>query len=168
MLGKHHQAYVNKLNSIAESDPEVGKKSIEELVKTTSGVTFNQAAQVFNHDFYWYSLKPNGGGAPTGKVAELINRDFGSFDSFKAKFNENCVAHFGSGWVWLVKNENGKLEIVQTHDADCPIRHKKIPLITCDVWEHAYYIDKRNNRAGYVDNFWNLVNWEFANKNLEN
>jgi len=110
--------------------------------------------------------KKNGGGAPGGKIATAINNSFGSFDSFKAKFTEAAVNHFGSGWAWLVRDQNNKLEIISTHDAGCPITEGKIPVLTCDVWEHAYYIDYRNDRASYVDRYWNLVNWEFAEHNL--
>ena len=134
---------------------------------TANGPIFNNAAQVWNHTFYWNSLSPNGGGAPKGKVAELINRDFGSFDAFKTTFNATATGHFASGWAWLVQDADGKLKVVDTHDAGHPQRDGKgKPIFTCDVWEHAYYIDHRNARAKYMDSFWNIVNWDFANQNL--
>eukprot|EP01097_Dermamoeba_algensis_P007975 TRINITY_DN515_c0_g1_i3.p1 TRINITY_DN515_c0_g1~~TRINITY_DN515_c0_g1_i3.p1 ORF type:complete len:200 (+),score=64.40 TRINITY_DN515_c0_g1_i3:63-662(+) len=163
---KHHRGYVNKLNQLAAEKPAWAGKSYEELIKTESGVVFNQAAQIWNHTFYWKSLSPNGGGAPTGKVAELINEAFGSFDAFKEKFSAAASGHFGSGWAWLVRDDNNKLQIVSTHDAGNPIKDGHIPVLTCDVWEHAYYIDFRNDRPKYIATWWNLVNWEFANSNL--
>eukprot|EP01097_Dermamoeba_algensis_P007978 TRINITY_DN515_c0_g1_i7.p1 TRINITY_DN515_c0_g1~~TRINITY_DN515_c0_g1_i7.p1 ORF type:complete len:194 (+),score=63.06 TRINITY_DN515_c0_g1_i7:63-644(+) len=164
---KHHRGYVNKLNQLAAEKPAWAGKSYEELIKTESGVVFNQAAQIWNHTFYWKSLSPNGGGAPTGKVAELINEAFGSFDAFKEKFSAAASGHFGSGWAWLVRDDNNKLQIVSTHDAGNPIKDGHIPVLTCDVWEHAYYIDFRNDRPKYIATWWNLVNWEFANSNLK-
>eukprot|EP01097_Dermamoeba_algensis_P007977 TRINITY_DN515_c0_g1_i6.p1 TRINITY_DN515_c0_g1~~TRINITY_DN515_c0_g1_i6.p1 ORF type:complete len:166 (+),score=53.13 TRINITY_DN515_c0_g1_i6:63-560(+) len=131
---KHHRGYVNKLNQLAAEKPAWAGKSYEELIKTESGVVFNQAAQIWNHTFYWKSLSPNGGGAPTGKVAELINEAFGSFDAFKEKFSAAASGHFGSGWAWLVRDDNNKLQIVSTHDAGNPIKDGHIPVLTCDVW----------------------------------
>lgn len=164
--GKHHAGYVKKLNAAIESDESLQGKSLEELVKTTSGGVFNNAAQTWNHTFYWHSMSPNGGGEPTGAIKEAIDRDFGSFDAFKAAFTKEASTHFGSGWAWLVKNADGKLEVTSTHDAGCPLTDGKTPLLTCDVWEHAYYIDRRNARPDYIASWWSLVNWDFANANL--
>ncbi|EER08188.1 iron-dependent superoxide dismutase, putative [Perkinsus marinus ATCC 50983] len=163
--GKHHATYVANLNKICAEDGDVAKMSMEEIIKTKSGGVFNQAAQAWNHTFFWNSLSPSGGNAPTGKVADLINRDFGSFEEFKKQFTAAAVGHFGSGWAWLVA-DNGKLKVVQGHDAGCPLRDGQIPIINCDVWEHAYYIDYRNARPKYVEHFWEIVNWDFANKNV--
>ncbi|KAF4672006.1 Fibronectin type III and SPRY domain-containing protein 1 [Perkinsus chesapeaki] len=163
--GKHHATYVANLNKICNEDNEIAKLSLEEIIKTKSGGVFNQAAQTFNHTFFWNSLSPNGGNAPTGKIAELINRDFGSFEEFKSQFTAAAVGHFGSGWAWLVA-DNGKLKVVQGHDAGCPLRDGQTPILNCDVWEHAYYIDYRNARPKYVEHFWEIVNWDFANKNV--
>ncbi|MCC6574822.1 MAG: superoxide dismutase [Planctomycetes bacterium] len=164
--GKHHKAYLDKLNELTAGKPEASK-SLEELIKTTEGVLFNQAAQVWNHTFYWSCLKKGGGGAPTGKLADAIKRDFGSFDDFKKKFSEAGMTQFGSGWAWLVY-KGGKLEVAKTPNAECPIKGGATPIITCDVWEHAYYIDYRNARAKFLDVFLaNLANWDFANANYE-
>ncbi|MGV3621817.1 MAG: superoxide dismutase [Archangium sp.] len=158
---KHHQAYMTNLKNLLEGKPEA-EKSLEEIVKTSSGGVFNNAAQVWNHTFYWNSMKPSGGGEPTGALAEAIKRDFGSYADFKKQFAEASVKQFGSGWGWLVK-EGDKLKIVTTGNAETPITKGQTPLITCDVWEHAYYIDYRNPRAKYVDTFLEkLVNWEWA------
>lgn len=164
--GKHHQAYVTKLNELVAADASLAGKSLEDLVRSTSGGVFNQAAQVWNHTFYWHSMKPGGGGEPTGALKAAIDEAFGSFADFKAKFSAAAVGQFGSGWAWLVKNEGGKLEIVQTSNAGCPLTENKKPLLTCDVWEHAYYVDYRNARPKYVEAWWNLVNWEHAAKQL--
>eukprot|EP01099_Mayorella_cantabrigiensis_P001090 TRINITY_DN1448_c0_g1_i1.p1 TRINITY_DN1448_c0_g1~~TRINITY_DN1448_c0_g1_i1.p1 ORF type:complete len:214 (+),score=66.95 TRINITY_DN1448_c0_g1_i1:57-644(+) len=166
---KHHQAYVNKLNLLIKDRADLNTLSIEELVKTTDGVIFNQAAQVWNHTFYWHSLSPNGGGQPPAgsKIAEAITSSFGTFDAFKDQFSAAAAGHFGSGWAWLVRDENNKLEVVSTHDAENPIKSGKTPVLTCDVWEHAYYIDYRNDRPKYVASWWNVVNWDFAEKNLK-
>lgn len=136
------------------------------MIKTKSGPVFNLAAQIWNHTFYWHSLSPNGGGKPTGKIAKAIDDSFGSFEKFKEEFSAAASGHFGSGWAWLVRDENNKLEVMQTHDAGNPMTQGKIPVLTCDVWEHAYYIDYRNDRAAYVNAWWNLVNWKFAEQNL--
>eukprot|EP01065_Artemidia_motanka_P047975 TRINITY_DN7626_c0_g1_i1.p1 TRINITY_DN7626_c0_g1~~TRINITY_DN7626_c0_g1_i1.p1 ORF type:complete len:210 (+),score=88.92 TRINITY_DN7626_c0_g1_i1:61-690(+) len=166
---KHHTGYYKKLQAAAASRPELESKSNVEILLSEpegSGV-FNLAAQIYNHDFYWKSMSPSGGGAPSGAVAAKIEEDFGSFEKFQAEFSAQAGAHFGSGWVWLVQNkETKKLQIVQTHDASCPLTAGLQPIITCDVWEHAFYIDYRNDKPTYVANFWGLVNWEFANKNL--
>lgn len=163
--GKHHQAYVDKLNAAVEGKPEASK-SLEEIVTSSQGGLFNNAAQVWNHTFYWNCLSPNGGGAPQGTIKEAIDKSFGSFEEFKKTFTDKSVTLFGSGWAWLVKSKDGKLEIVQTKDAGCPLTSGQKPVLTCDVWEHAYYVDYRNARPKYVDAFWNLVNWEFAAKQL--
>jgi Fe-Mn family superoxide dismutase len=164
--GKHHQAYVTKLNELVGADASLAGKSLEDLVRTTSGGVFNQAAQVWNHTFYWHSMKPGGGGEPTGALKAAIDEAFGSFADFKTKFTNAAIGQFGSGWAWLVKNEGGKLEVVQTSNAGCPLTESKKPLLTCDVWEHAYYVDYRNARAKYVEAWWNLVNWDHAAKLL--
>jgi Fe-Mn family superoxide dismutase len=159
--GKHHQAYVTNLNNLVKGT-DMESKSLEEIIKSSTGGIFNNAAQVWNHTFYWNCLSPNGGGAPAGALADAINKAFGSFDAFKEKFTQSCVTNFGSGWTWLVKNKDGALEIVNTGNAGCPLTEGKKPLLTCDVWEHAYYIDYRNARPKYVETFWNLVNWNFV------
>ncbi len=160
--GKHHRAYVNKLNELTK-DNDYGKMSLEEVIKATqNGPIFNNAAQVWNHTFYWHCMKPHGGGEPKGKVAEAIKKSFGSFEEFKTKFNQAATGQFGSGWAWLVKSPNGDLEVYSTSNAHDPLAEGKKAILTCDVWEHAYYLDTRNDRAKYVENFWNLVNWDFV------
>ncbi|WHQ44453.1 superoxide dismutase [Fe] [Alcaligenes faecalis] len=163
--GKHHQAYVTNLNNLV-AGTEFENASLEDVVKKSSGGVFNNAAQVWNHTFYWNSLSPNGGGAPTGKVADAINAKWGSFDAFKEAFTKSAVGNFGSGWTWLVKKADGSLDIVNTSNAGTTLTSDDVALITCDVWEHAYYIDYRNARPKYLEVFWNLVNWDFAAKNL--
>eukprot|EP00667_Euglena_gracilis_P004068 EG_transcript_4083 len=170
--GRHHQAYVTRLNELlrAEENAAWRGKSVEELVLGTQGALFNQAAQIWNHDFYWRCLRANPSGAPnppTGAVKDLIDRDFGSFEQLQAQFTAACVGHFGSGWVWLVYGADQRLAIVQGHDASNPLRDGRgIPILTCDVWEHAYYIDHRNARPAYVARWWQLVNWDFVNDTL--
>ena len=162
---KHHAAYLTNLKGLIEGTPEA-EKSLEEIVKTSSGKVFNNAAQVWNHDFFWESMKPHGGGEPTGPIAALINRDFGSFAAFKKAFTDAAVGQFGSGWAWLVKDGDA-LKIVTTSNAETPLTRGVTPLVTCDVWEHAYYVDYRNLRAKFVDVFLtSLINWDFATKNL--
>ncbi len=163
--GKHHQTYVTNLNKLTEGKPEADM-SLEELIKSSSGGVFNNAAQVWNHTFYWNCLSPNGGGAPTGKLAEAIDAAFGSFEEFKSQFSTSAATNFGSGWTWLVKKADGNLAIVNTSNAGNPMTDGDTPLLTCDVWEHAYYIDYRNARPKYVESFWNLVNWDFVAGNL--
>ena len=163
--GKHHAGYVKKLNAAIEADSSLAGKSLEDLIKTQKGGVFNNAAQVWNHTFYWNSLSPGGGGEPTGSIAEAINKSFGSFSDFKEKFSAAAGGHFGSGWAWVVK-DGDKLAIVDTHDAGNPLTEGKKPVLTCDVWEHAYYIDYRNARPDYIAAWWNLVNWDFASQNL--
>ena len=163
--GKHHQTYVTNLNNLIPGT-EFEKMSLEEIVRKSSGGIFNNAAQIWNHTFYWHSLSPQGGGAPTGALGDAINKTFGSFEEFKKIFTQTALTTFGSGWAWLVKNKDGSLAIVSTSNAACPLTAGQTPLLTCDVWEHAYYVDYRNARANYVAAFWNLVNWDFAAKNL--
>ncbi|MBS3952895.1 MAG: superoxide dismutase [Fe] [Methylomicrobium sp.] len=164
--GKHHQTYVTNLNNLVPGTEFEGL-SLEDIIKKSSGGVFNNAAQIWNHTFYWNSLSPNGGGEPTGGLANAINRTFGSFQEFKEAFTKCAVTTFGSGWAWLVKNPDGTLELVSTSNAGCPLTDGKVPLLTCDVWEHAYYIDYRNARPAYLEAFWALVNWEFASANYE-
>ena len=163
--GKHHQAYVTKLNSLVEADSSLAGKSLEELIRTTKGGVFNQAAQVWNHTFYWNSMSPSGGGEPKGAIADAIKKSFGSFSDFKERFSAAAAGHFASGWAWLVK-DGDKLEVVDLHDAGNPLTLGKKPILTCDVWEHAYYVDYRNARPKYIEAWWNLVNWDHANKQL--
>lgn len=163
--GKHHQTYVTNLNNLVKGT-DLENKSLEELIKTTEGGIFNNAAQVWNHTFYWNCLAPNAGGAPTGKIAEAINKVFGSFEEFKKQFNDAAAKNFGSGWTWLVKKADGSLAIVNTSNAATPVSGEDKPLLTVDVWEHAYYIDYRNARVKYLEEFWALVNWSFVEANL--
>jgi len=163
--GKHHQTYVTNLNNLV-AGTEFESSSLEDIIKKSSGGVFNNAAQVWNHTFYWDSLSPNGGGEPTGELLAAINAKWGSVDSFKEAFNKSGAGNFGSGWTWLVKKADGSLDIVNTSNAATPITTADKPLFTCDVWEHAYYIDYRNARPKYLENFWNLVNWDFAAANL--
>ncbi len=164
--GKHHQGYVNKLNNLVQGT-ELEGQSLEEIIKATAGDSskagiFNNAAQVWNHTFFWYSMKPNGGGNPLGEIASKINSDFGGLDQFKAQFKQAATSQFGSGWAWLVL-ENGTLKVDKTPNAENPMTQGKTPLLTLDVWEHAYYLDYQNRRGDYVDNFLNhLINWDFV------
>lgn len=164
--GKHHATYVAKLNGLVEGT-DLAEKSLEEIVKTSAGPIFNNAAQVWNHTFYWNCLAPNAGGEPTGAVADAINASFGSFAEFQAAWNDKAVNNFGSSWTWLVKKADGALEIVNTSNAGTPLTDESVtPLLTVDLWEHAYYIDYRNARPNYLNGFWALVNWDFVAKNL--
>ena len=163
--GKHHNTYVVNLNNLIKGTEFEGK-SLGEIIKTSTGGIFNNAAQVWNHTFYWHCLSPKGGNAPTGAVAEAINKAFGSFDAFKEELTKSAIGNFGSGWTWLVKKADGSLAIVNTSNAATPLTNGDKPLLTVDVWEHAYYIDYRNARPKYLENFWALVNWEFVAKNL--
>src|SRR3989339_506850 len=158
--GKHHQAYVDKLNSLI-SKTKWASQSLEEMIQEAEGAIFNNAAQVWNHSFYWNGLKSKGGGEPSGKLLEQIVATFGSFSDFKEKFKTAALNQFGSGWAWLIKDQSGELSILTSSNADNPLRHGLKPILTCDVWEHAYYIDYRNARATYLDAFWQIVNWEF-------
>ncbi|NRA62525.1 MAG: superoxide dismutase [Fe] [Psychrobium sp.] len=164
--GKHHATYVAKLNGLVEST-DLASKSLEEIIKSSNGPVFNNAAQIWNHTFYWNSLSPNGGGQPTGALLEAINAAFGSFDAFVAAFNDKAVNNFASSWTWLVKKADGTLEIVNTSNAATPLTDDSItPLMTVDLWEHAYYIDYRNVRPNYLKGFWSLINWDFASANF--
>jgi Fe-Mn family superoxide dismutase len=163
--GKHHQTYVTNLNNLI-SGTSFEDATLESIVTRSEGGMFNNAAQIWNHTFYWNSLSPNGGGAPTGALADAINAKFGSFEEFKAEFAKCAVTTFGSGWAWLVKNSDGSIELVSTSNAATPLTEGQTPLLTCDVWEHAYYIDYRNARPKYLEAFWALVNWEFASANF--
>ncbi|WP_454762984.1 superoxide dismutase [Fe] [Cupriavidus campinensis] len=162
---KHHQTYVTNLNNLIKGT-EFENDSLEAIVKKSSGGIFNNAAQVWNHTFYWDSMKPNGGGQPAGALADAINAKWGSFDKFKEEFTKVAVGTFGSGWAWLVKKTDGSLDLVSTSNAATPLTTDAKPLLTCDVWEHAYYIDYRNARPKYLEAFWNVVNWDFAAKNF--
>ena len=164
--GKHHAAYVTNLNKLA-IDTEFATMSLEAVIKTSSGSLFNNAAQVWNHTFYWHCLSPNGGGEPTGKLADAINKAFGSFAAFKEQFTQASIGTFGSGWAWLVQDNQNRLKIISTSNAGTPITEDLTPLMTCDVWEHAYYIDYRNSRPDYLGAFWKLVNWSFIADNLQ-
>lgn len=163
--GKHHQTYVTNLNNLVPGT-EFENATLEEIVKKSSGGVFNNAAQVWNHTFYWNSLSPNGGGEPSGKLADAIKAKWGSVDAFKEAFNKSAAGNFGSGWTWLVKKSDGSVDIVNTSNAATPLTTDDVALLTCDVWEHAYYIDYRNARPKYLETFWKLVNWSFAEKNF--
>lgn len=163
--GKHHQTYVTNLNNLVPGTEFEGL-SLEEIVLKSSGGIFNNAAQVWNHTFYWNCLSPNGGGQPKGELADAIYAKFGSFAAFQEEFTKCAVTTFGSGWAWLVKNADGSLALVSTSNAACPLTAGQVPLLTCDVWEHAYYIDYRNARPKYLEAFWALVNWDFAAANF--
>jgi superoxide dismutase, Fe-Mn family len=162
--GKHHQTYVTKLNGLIEGS-EYADMSLEDIIKKANGGVFNNAAQVFNHDFFWNGLTPNGSEI-SSDVEAALNEAFGSIDKFKEEFTNTAVNHFGSGWAWLVKDSSGKLSIIATSNANNPLTEGLTPVLTCDVWEHAYYIDTRNARPAYLENFWKLVNWDFVSKNL--
>ena len=163
--GKHHQAYVTNLNNLIKGT-EFENASLEEIIRKSSGGIFNNAAQVWNHTFYWNCLAPRAGGEPKGPLADAINRKFASFTAFKEAFSKSAVGNFGSGWTWLVKKADGTVDIANTSNAATPLTGADKPLLTCDVWEHAYYVDYRNRRPDYVAAFWNLVHWDFAAKNF--
>ncbi len=163
--GKHHQTYVNNLNNLVPGT-EFENSTLEEIIQKSSGGIFNNAAQVWNHTFYWNCLTPNGQGQPAGELASAIDAAFGSFDEFKTQFSTSAATNFGSGWTWLVKNADGSLEIVNTSNAGNPLTSGQTPLLTCDVWEHAYYIDYRNARPKYLEAFWGIVNWDFVAENF--
>lgn len=163
--GKHHQAYVNNLNNLVPGTEFEGK-SLEDIIKSSSGGIFNNGAQVWNHTFYWNCLAPNAGGTPTGTVEDAIVESFGSFNEFKDKFSKAAATLFGSGWAWLVKKSDGKLEIIQESNAGNPIKNGHTPILTCDVWEHAYYLDKQNRRPDYIADFWNLIDWNSVKNRL--
>lgn len=166
--GKHHAAYVNNLKGLVK-DTELEGMDVVDLIKRAHREQniplFNNAAQHWNHSFFWNCLSPNGGKNPNGKIKELIERDFSSFDNFKEEFSTITTKLFGAGWAWLAQNEDGQLEIVPMKDAHTPLTENKKPILTLDVWEHAYYIDYRNARPKFVEGFWEIVNWDFANEN---
>ena len=164
--GKHHQAYVTNLNNMI-AGTEFADMSLEDIIRKSQGGMFNNAAQIWNHTFYWNCLKPNGGNEPTGALADAINKAFGSFAEFKDAFTKSAIGNFGSSWTWLVKKADGSLALASTIGAGCPLTSGDTPLLTCDVWEHAYYIDYRNMRPKYVEAFWNLVNWDFVASNMK-
>ncbi len=164
--GKHHASYVDKLNSMVEGT-DMADQSLEDIIRNSSGGLFNNAAQIWNHTFYWHSLSPNGGGEPEGALADAIKAAFGSVEAFKEQFSASAAGNFGSGWTWLVQAADGTLDIVNTDDAETPLTQDGLtPLLTCDVWEHAYYIDYRNARPAYLEAFWAVVNWKFAASNM--
>ena len=163
--GKHHATYVTNLNNLVPGT-EFENKPLEDIVKGATGGIFNNAAQVWNHAFYWHCLSPQGGGAPSGALADAINAAFGSFEEFKQQFSTSAATNFGSGWTWLVKGSDGGLAIVNTGNAATPLTEGAKPILTVDVWEHAYYIDYRNARPKYVEAFWNIVNWDFVASQL--
>ncbi|AMP90901.1 superoxide dismutase [Fe] [Legionella pneumophila] len=164
--GKHHNTYVTNLNKLIPGT-EFESMTLEEIIMKAKGGIFNNAAQVWNHTFYWHSMSPNGGGEPKGKLAEAINKNFGSFAAFKEQFTQTAATTFGSGWAWLVQDQAGALKIINTSNAGTPMTEGLQALLTCDVWEHAYYIDYRNRRPDYIEAFWSLVNWDFASSNLK-
>ncbi len=159
--GKHHKTYVDTLNKLTEGTEWDGK-DLDDVVKGASGKLFNQAAQHWNHDFYWKCMSPDGGGKPSGDLAQAIDKAFGKFDDFAEQFKQTAIGTFGSGWAWLVKKSDGSLDIVSASNAGNPLTEGHTPLLTCDVWEHAYYIDYRNARPKYVDAFFELINWDFV------
>ncbi|MEO5596698.1 MAG: Fe-Mn family superoxide dismutase [Lysobacteraceae bacterium] len=163
--GKHHKTYVDNLNKMI-AGTEFEDMPLEEIIRKAQGGMFNNAAQVWNHTFYWNCLAPKGGGEPGGKLGESITKAFGSFASFKEEFTKTATGTFGSGWGWLVQRADGSLALISTSNAGTPITGSDKPLLTCDVWEHAYYIDYRNARPKYVEAFWNLVNWDFVSQNM--
>jgi|TARA_B110000240_G_scaffold133149_1_gene147780 Fe-Mn family superoxide dismutase len=163
--GKHHQTYVTNLNKLVPGTA-FEDLSVEQIIMKAEGGIFNNAAQIWNHTFYWNGLTPNGKDVASGTLASAITEKFGSFDEFKAKFSTSAATNFGAGWTWLVKNNDGSIEIVNTSNAGCPLTDGQTPLLTCDVWEHAYYIDYRNARPKYVETFWKLVNWDFVEANF--
>ena len=165
--GKHQQAYINNLNGLI-AGTEFEDMSVEEIIVRSDGGMYNNAAQAYNHTFYWYGMAPkkDGENLPSGQIGSAIAEAFGDFETFKAQFSEIALKHFGSGWAWLLKNKDGKIEMKGMHDADTPIKDGDTPLLALDVWEHAYYVDYRNARADYIAAFWQLVNWEFVEKQL--
>ncbi len=164
--GKHHNAYVTNLNNLIKGT-KYENMSLEEIITSSEAGIFNNSAQVWNHTFFWNCLSPKGGGAPTGKVSEMINKKWGSFDKFKEEFTKAATTNFGSGWTWLIQNKQGDVEIFNTGNANTPMTSGHKALLTLDVWEHAYYIDYRNSRPNFINAFWNLVNWDFVNQNIQ-
>lgn len=164
--GRHHATYVKKLNNLI-AGTKFESMQLEDIIRESTGSIFNNAAQVWNHSFYWKCLSPDGGGEPKGELANTIEKSYKSYTEFKKQFSEAAIGNFGSGWTWLVKNADGRLEIINTSNAETPITDGRQPLLTCDVWEHAYYIDYRNARPSYLEAFWNIVNWDFAAQNAQ-
>ena len=164
--GKHHRTYVDKLNALIKGT-EYEKMALEDIIRKADGPVFNNAAQTWNHTFFWNSLTPDGGGKPEGALAGAIKKSFGSFDAFKDKFTKAATEHFGSGWAWLVRDDSGALSIETLSDAGTPLKSGAVPLLTCDVWEHAYYIDYRNARPEFLKAYWKIANWEFASRNFD-
>jgi len=164
---KHHQAYVNKLNLLTDGSDHANK-TLEEVIKSSDGAIFNNAAQVWNHSFYWQCLQGSGTQSPQADMLAAIEKKYGSYEEFKSQFTQAALGQFGSGWAWLVKNNDGSIDITTTSNAENPITEGLTPILTCDVWEHAYYIDTRNDRGKYLANFWELVNWEFVSQNYSN
>ena len=163
---KHHNIYVLNLNALVKKN-KIEKKSLEEIIKTETGSIYNNAAQIFNHTFYWYSMSPTGGGEPNGDIKRLIEINFDTFSNFKKTFTNIALSFFGSGWIWLIKDKNDSITIETTKDALCPIYDDRVLIFNCDLWEHAYYIDYRNSRLDYLNNWWNVINWDFANQNIK-
>lgn len=164
--GKHNQAYVDKLNSLVAGTPHADQ-DLETVVRESEGAVFNNAGQIWNHNLYWHCMSPDGGGEPTGQLAELIDRDFGDFATFKKQFTDAAINTFGSGWAWLVQKDDGTLAITSTSNADNPLKHGQNALMGCDMWEHSYYIDYRNSRPDYMAAFWHVVNWDFIASRLK-
>ena len=164
--GKHHAAYVKKLNELTAGS-KFESLALEDVIKQAGpGPVFNNAAQIWNHTFYWKSMGPGAGGKPSGELEAAITKAFGNFEAFQKAFTDACIGQFGSGWAWLVRKPDGSLAVEKTPNAETPLTGSNVPLLVCDVWEHAYYIDKRNDRAAYVASWWNLVNWKFAAENF--
>jgi Fe-Mn family superoxide dismutase len=163
--GKHHNAYVNNLNNMIKGTPSENM-SLEEIILSSEGPMFNNAAQIWNHTFFWNCLSPKGGGVPSGEIAKLIDQKWGNFEAFKEDFTKSAIANFGAGWTWLVKGKDNQLAILNTSNAQTPMKTGSIALLTVDVWEHAYYIDYRNERPKFINSFWALTNWDFVNQNL--
>jgi Fe-Mn family superoxide dismutase len=159
--GKHHQAYVTNLNNLIKGT-EFEKMNLEEIVRRSDGAVFNNAAQVWNHTFYFHSFKPNGGGLPKGPLASAINDQWGTFDNFKSEFSNAALTLFGSGWAWLIKDERGKLSIIKEGNAGTPVKNGLTAILTFDVWEHAYYLDYQNRRADYIASLWNIIDWDIV------
>lgn len=164
--GKHHRAYVTNLNKLVDGT-EFADETLEGVITKSKGGVFNNAAQHWNHSFFWNCLSPNGGGTPKGDVLNKINESFGDIETFKEQFSQSAATLFGAGWAWLAQNDEGKLEILPLSNAETPLTHGKKPILTLDVWEHAYYIDYRNARPKFIEGWWDVVNWEFAEQNLK-
>lgn len=165
--GRHHRNYVDKLNQALEENEALRDESLETILLNSKGAIFNNAAQVWNHSFLWNCMAPRGGGAPAGALGESLKQHFDSFEKFKTEFTQKAAAHFGSGYAWLVKNREGSLVVQVTHDAENPLTQGHRPLLTCDLWEHAYYLDYRHERAKYLEAFWKVVNWNFVQSQLQ-